>query len=112
MDLACYKDRQLILRAFRAAGPEPSIELLELIPETLSLILNDPMSSTRDRIRAVEVIQSMQKIQLATIGMVIQIKSASDRRKLVSIEPPKVSNKPMDPEISRMLLKLESELLP
>lgn len=112
MDLDCYRDRQLILRAFRAAGDVPSIELLELVPETLSLILNDPMSSTRDKIRAVEVIQNMQKIQLATIGTVIQVKSARDRRKLVSIEPPKVSSSPMDPEISRMLLKLESELLP
>ena len=81
MDSGNYKDRQLILRAFKAAGDEPSIELLRLIPETIVAILNDPMASTRDRIRAAECIQTMQKIQLAAIGTVNQVKARRDRKR-------------------------------
>ena len=75
-----HKDRQLVLRAFQAAGDAPSIELLRLIPETIVGILNDPLSSSRDRIRAAECIQTMQKIQLATISVVSSIKSRRDRK--------------------------------
>ena len=75
-----HKDRQLILRAFQAAGDAPSIELLRLIPETIVGILNDPLSSSRDRIRAAECIQTMQKIQLATVSTVSSIKSRRDRK--------------------------------
>lgn len=75
-----HKDRQLILRAFQAAGDAPSSELLALIPETIVGILNDPLASTRDKIRAAECIMTMQKIQLAAIGTVSAIKSRRDRR--------------------------------
>ena len=81
MNTDSYKDRQLILRAFAAAGNEPSAELLRLIPETVLSILNDPMASSRDRIRSVECIQKMQAIQLAAIGMVNQIKARRDRKR-------------------------------
>ena len=80
MNTDSYKDRQLILRAFKAAGDEPSAELLRLIPETVLSILNDPMASSRDRIRSVECIQKMQAIQLAAIGMVNQIKARRGRK--------------------------------
>jgi hypothetical protein len=81
MNTNSYKDRQLILRAFKAAGDEPSAELLRLIPETVLSILNDAQASTRDRIRAAECIQTMQKIQLAAIGTVNQIKARRDRKR-------------------------------
>ena len=81
MNTDSYKDRALIMRAFKAAGDEPSAELLRLIPETVLSILNDPMASSRDRIRSVECIQKMQAIQLAAIGMVNQIKARRDRKR-------------------------------
>ena len=81
MNSDCYKDRQLILRAFKAAGDEPSAELLALIPETVLSILNDAQASTRDRIRAAECIQRMQAIQLSAIGMVNQVKARRDRKR-------------------------------
>jgi hypothetical protein len=68
------------LRAFQAAGDAPSSELLRLIPETIVGILNDPLASTRDRIRATECILSMQKLQLAAIATVSAIKSRRDRK--------------------------------
>jgi hypothetical protein len=75
-----HRDRQLILRSFQAAGDAPSIELLRLIPETIVGILNDPLASTRDKIRATECIMTMQKIQLAAVATVSSIKSRRDRR--------------------------------
>jgi len=81
MNTDSYKDRALIMRAFKAAGDEPSAELLALIPETVLSILNDAQASTRDRIRAAECIQRMQAIQLSAIGMVNQIKARRDRKR-------------------------------
>ena len=80
MNTDSYRDRQLVLRAFAAAGDEPSAELLALIPQTVLSILNDAQASTRDRIRAAECIQRMQAIQLSAIGTVNQIKARRDRK--------------------------------
>jgi hypothetical protein len=110
MNSDCYKDRQLILRAFKAAGDEPSAELLALIPETVLSILNDEHASTRDRIRAAECIQTMQKIQLSAIGTVNQVKARRDRKKLTSNELPELIHKPMDEELLEMLTRLELEV--
>ena len=81
MNTDSYRDRQLILRSFAAAGNEPSAELLALIPQTVLSILNDAQASTRDRIRAAECIQRMQAIQLSAIGTVNQIKARRDRKR-------------------------------
>lgn len=75
-----HRDRQLILRVFQSAGDAPSIELLRLIPETIVGILNDPLASTRDKIRATECIMTMQKIQLAAVATASSIKSRRDRK--------------------------------
>ena len=110
MNTYSYKDRALILRAFKAAGDEPSAELLALIPETVLSILNDAQASTRDRIRAAECIQTMQKIQLSAIGTVNQIKARRDRKKLTSNALPELIHKPMDSELLEMLARLELEV--
>lgn len=81
MNTDSFKDRALILRAFKAAGDAPSAELLALIPETALSILNDAQASTRDRIRAAECIQKMQAIQLTAISAVNQIKARRDRKR-------------------------------
>lgn len=86
MNTDSYKDRALILRAFKAAGDEPSAELLALIPETVLSILNDAQASTRDRIRAAECVQTMQKIQLAAIGTVNQVRARRGRKRSEPVE--------------------------
>ena len=110
MDTNNYRDRQLILRAFQAAGDTPSTKLLKLIPATIQGVLADPHSSTRDRVRAAECVMAMQKIQLSMITTVNSIKIRRDRRRTAApSEPGLPIGRTADPEIEAMLAELEPQ---
>ena len=80
VDLNDYRDRNLVLRCFMAAGDAPSPELVAIVPATFQAILADPHSSDRDKIRAAEAVLKLQQIQLAAVGQVNQIKNRRQAR--------------------------------
>lgn len=111
MDTNNYRDRQLIVRAFQAAGDSPSPELLELIPEAIRGVLADPHASNRDKVRAAECIMGMQRIQISVIGTVNQIKGRRDRSRAAATDRPETLPTALpDPEVQSMLADLEAQL--